>query len=504
MNQDRTLSRRGLLSGAAAGAAAVSLRPWAGTAAAAARRRSLGPIGPAEMWRWHEMVSEGGPRLTGSPAHDTYIEFLAGQLEHRGFFLHRDPLTFNRWAPQTWSLVINATLVPLAFYWPYSGITPADGVTASLAYVGAAPVTDWSAAKGKIAVVDVPCPPLPASTLFTATGRNSPDAASPAAEISLPSISDVLVAPNLSDAAAAGALGVIALRSGVSDGLAADQYSPFTTPYYDCPAVWTLPSSTATVRDLAIAGATATLTMAATLTMKAPTQTLWAILPGSDPTEAITINTHTDGPNVPEESGGLGLLAIADHFRRIPRSRRRRTLIFAFVTGHFQLPQFQAPGGSMASSLWMAAHPELFDGSRYRTVAALTVEHMGCMEWNDNLTHTAYGPTGAHDPAYTYATTSTMRTAYLQGAAGTANDRTFSCLPTALYFGEGAPFYAAKIPTVSLIPGPSYLTAAPRDGSLSKLNPAVITGQIQSFINVVDNLNRVNASAMGTPTGLTE
>src|SRR5581483_503360 len=145
--------------------------------------------------------------------------------------------------------------------------------------------------------------------------------------------------------------------------------------------------------------ATATLTMDATMTLKAPTDTLYAILPGTDPREAIVINTHTDGPNVPEECGGLGLLAIADHFHRVPRSARRRTLIFAFVTGHFQLPQFQAKGG-MAASVWMAAHPELLDGTRYKTVAALTVEHMGCQEWADNAAHSAYGPTGRNEPGY--------------------------------------------------------------------------------------------------------
>jgi hypothetical protein len=400
-------------------------------------------------------------------------------------------------------LVINGNSVPLAFYWPYSGITPADGVTAPMTFVGIGAVSDWSAATGKIAVIDVVCPPLPATLLFTETGRNPSNALSPSAVIWEPPVSDAITAPDLSAAAKAGVVGVIALRTGVSDGLAADQYSPFTSPYYDCPAVWTLPSAADRVRDLALQGATATLTLNATMTIKAPTQTLWAILPGIDPTEAITINTHTDGPNVPEECGGLGLLAIADHFRRIPQSQRRRTLIFAFVTGHFQLPQFQAPGGSMASSVWMAAHPELWNGERYKAVAALTMEHMGCMEWDDNSTHTVYAPTGQHDPGYCYTTTNAMREVYLHSAAGTANTRTFSCLPTGLYLGEGAPFFDAKIPTISLIPGPTYLTAAPTDGSINKLNLDLIMGQIQTFSGAVNKINGLNASAIGTPQGLT-
>jgi hypothetical protein len=95
-----------------------------------------------------------------------------------------------------------------------------------------------------------------------------------------------------------------------------------------------------------------------------------------------------------------------------------------------------------------------------------------------------------------------MRKIWLQSAAGTANTRTFACLPTGIYFGEGSPFYKAKIPTMSLIPAPTYLTAAPSDGSLSKLSLDLIVGQINTFINAVDAINQLDASAIGTPFGL--
>jgi hypothetical protein len=44
--------------------------------------------------------------------------------------------------------------------------------------------------------------------------------------------------------------------------------------------------------------------------------------------EVIIVNTHTDGPNATEENGGLGILALAKYFSRLPKIERRRTLVF--------------------------------------------------------------------------------------------------------------------------------------------------------------------------------
>src|SRR5581483_10476294 len=98
------VSRRTFISGAAAGAALATLAPLAASAEAAGRkqhrhaRAKPAPIvTPPLIWRWHEMVADGGPRLTGSAAQGSYIEFLARQLERRRFTVMRDHLTFNRW-----------------------------------------------------------------------------------------------------------------------------------------------------------------------------------------------------------------------------------------------------------------------------------------------------------------------------------------------------------------------------------------------------------------------
>lgn len=494
------LTRKAFLAQGAAAAGALALGPLAATSSAATRRRKPVPVTRQLLWDWHEMVADGGPRLTGNQAHSAYVEFLADQLERRRFTVQRDHLSFTKWEARNWSLVVEGDAIPLAYYYPYSGVTPKDGVTAPLVYCGSAAAPLYPLARGKIAVVEAPVVPLPYSVAFLEQGRYPADAPSPALLTSTPSVVDLIAHPDLVSAKAAGVLGVVVVRTGVSDGLAADQYSPFTTPYQDCPAVWALPSTGERLRTLALRGATATLTMDATLTKSAPSDTIYATLPGTDPREAVVVNTHTDGPNVPEENGGLGLLALADHFARIPRSRRRRSLIFVFATGHFQLPQF-ARGGvvlDQAASRWMQMHPELLDGRKRKTVAALTVEHLGCREWLDDPNHTAYGPTGLNEPGYCYTTTDAMKRIWLQSAAGTANTRTIAAKPS-LYFGEGAPFYKAGIATMSLIPGQTYLCAAPKDGAISRLSQDLIAGQLQTFTRAIGALDQLSAAAIGTP-----
>ena len=77
------------------------------------------------------------------------------------------------------------------------------------------------------------------------------------------------------------------------------------------------------------------------------------------------------------------MIALAQYFAR---RRHRRPIYFAFVTGHFQLPQFTSPivpprpeVGSDATSVWMNDHQEIY----HNAVAGLTVEHLGCRQWVD-------------------------------------------------------------------------------------------------------------------------
>lgn len=460
-----------------------------------------------EIWEWNQWLAQVGPRPTGSDGHRTFIDWLADQWERTGLRVNRDRLTFDRWSPRRWELKVDGgEPADLAFYFPYSGQTPPAGIDAPMVYLGPSPVSNaaWGLARGKIAVVDVPTPALPIAVAFQPTGQYPADSPPPPTFDTQPAISDVAAAPVLSLAAQAGVRGVVCLRQGLSDALAADQYSPFTTGYQNCPAVWVKPSQAPAIRRAAIRGAGATLTLDAPLDRGAATETIWSILPGSDPREAVVINTHTDGPNAAEENGGLGLLALARELSKVPRSQRRRSVIFVATTGHFQIPQLAAPGPlNQSASRWIAMHPELLDGKQLRTVAALTIEHLGCTEWRDNDTHTEYQATGQPGVGYCYTSNPAMRQNYLDAARGTANTRTATILQTPVVsFGEGHDFYKKGIATASLIPTPSYLVAAPPDGALSKLDPNLIHGQIRTFANLFRRLETLTAAQIGPSLGL--
>jgi hypothetical protein len=350
-------------------------------------------------------------------------------------------------------------------------------------------------------VVDATVLPIPYAAAFRKQGSYPSDAA-PADPVTYnPSVQDILTPPDLASAAEAGVLGVVCIRTGVSDGLAADQYSPFITPYQGCPGLWLNATNGAWVRQQALGGATATLTLEARITKQAATETIYAVLPGHQPNESVIVNTHTDGPNVAEENGGLGMLSLVKMFRR---AELRRTHVFVFATGHFQLPQFARDGDPLnqAASRWMDAHPGFHDGSgtHLKAVAALTVEHLGCREWTDNDSHTAYEPTGRNEVGWCYTTTPAMRRIWLDSAQGTANTRTFAAAPNPpFYFGEGGPFYKAGIATMSLIPGQTYLCAAPEDGVLSKLDEGLIMGQVATFGRAIWTLEQTSTEDVGTP-----
>ena len=317
---------------------------------------------------------------------------------------------------------------------------------------------------------------------------------------------------------------VVVAYSGMSDGMVAHQYNPFITPYPStsglptpgdpgCPAVWVGADTGSQLTHAAASGAaTARVTLTAGITSGAATDTVWGWLPGSDPTaRPLIVNTHTDGPNATEENGALGLLALARHLATRPH---RRPIYFAFVTGHFQLPQFTAPiptpraeVGSDATSVWMADHPAIYQAA----LAGMTVEHLGCRQWADS--NGRYTARGRYDWGVTYTTqralstsvTNTEQKAWLDALravnlSGRPVGPNVAVQPTPLYLGEGAPLYAGGLGTVSLVPLPTYLLQAgsrqqPKLLDLEKLDKNLAYAQVLAFARTLAALDAAPDSA---------
>ncbi len=328
----------------------------------------------------------------------------------------------------------------------------------------------------------------------------------------------------LLDAKNAGVKAVIVAYTGLPDDEVANQYNPFITPYPatsgvptkgdpGCPAVWVGDATGARLSRAAASGAaTATVTLTAAVTSGAATETIWGWLPGRDPTaRPLIVNTHTDGPNATEENGALGMLALAQHFACRPH---RRPIYFAFVTGHFQLPQFTTPiptprpeVGSDATSVWMADHPSIYRSA----VAGLTVEHLGCTRWTDR--NGRYVATGDYEWGTTYtcrrtgstSPTNTEQKAWLDAVRAVAQSGrpvgpVAAVQPTPIYLGEGAPLYAGGLGTVSLVPLPTYLLQAgsrqqPKLLDLEKLDRRLAYAQVLAFARTLATLDAAPDSA---------
>jgi hypothetical protein len=442
---------------------------------------------------WLETLGGFGPRLTGSPQHQAFLRFLEAELTALGLDVRRDRIPLLRWqagrvelsaaGPSGWEAL------PVSSPLPYSGRTGADGVEGEVVYYRRAPLS-FRRAAGKIAVVDVHVHVVPrilVSRFLRPRAGKSGGAENFPQRFTGPILA-VARLPCLDRAARAGVRGVVCVWRNCSDDNAAYQYLPFTEPLGDCPALWVGARIGDRLRELKGA---VRLRLEASIDRQAQTETLFAVLPGEDAKETIIVNTHTDGPNACEENGAIGLLALARHFSGL---KRRRTFVFAFVTGHFQLPQMPSPG--QATRSWLHAHPELWDGKpgHARAVAGLTLEHMGAMEWKDDQAG-RFRPTHAQEVEFIYAANETLADIYRESARGRTMARQVLLRPmTDIYFGEGQPLFQEGVPTLSLIPIPDYLFAASPGGGIEKLNAGLMAQQIATFAAALGRIDETPAA----------
>ena len=131
----------------------------------------------------------------------------------------------------------------------------------------------------------------------------------------------------------------------------------------------------AVVKEAAKAGKSATLRLDAS-TGKATPYFLSGFLPGRDygkpEDEFVLLVTHTDGPNLSQENGALGILAIVGYFAQTPQAERRRTILVMLD------PQHYMPGRHRVD--WYETHPD----TAARIVASIGVEQLGQREYAED------------------------------------------------------------------------------------------------------------------------
>lgn len=335
-----------------------------------------------ELQRWHEIKAAGGPTFAGSPAWRAHLKFVERELRSRGVVdLAREPVPYRRWYtaddPRAgqWSLFVDGKPVPVASYWAYSGSTSEAGITAPLVwYDRERPPADIA---GRIVVFDVPPLPDPLPAMFRPPGHiyatdDEPASALPTEQwyqANYPTrfgrFGDILKKGN-----ATGGVVIFDMSPGRTRGL----YTfPLLSPEpVGVPGLYLDRRAGAGVRDAARAGRTATLTLRAQSESAEP-YFLHGFLPGRDygraADEFVLLVTHTDGPNLTQENGALAILAMIDHFARIPQASRQRTLLILLD------PQHYMPGRHLVD--WYDRHADL----ARRIVASVGVEQIGQREY---------------------------------------------------------------------------------------------------------------------------
>jgi hypothetical protein len=441
------------------------------------------------LWQLVTQMNELGPRFTGSRAHTRYVELLASGLESLGLDVQRDTKKFFRWYARKYGITSNGNdndeTIPVASYYPYSGETSQDGISARLFYAGTASNPDYSGAKGKIVIIDCPISPLSMERLFHVATAYPELAANPFPKTVLTAVSQFSAAPNLADALAAGAVGAILVWTNVSEEAAKDQYIPFGRPHQGLPALWVSNAAGDRLKGLARTSSEVTLTLVANTENDATTDTLWATLPGQTEDELIIVNSHTDGLNAVEENGSIAVLAIATALSQLPLSSRRRSVVFALTTG-------SVASGPGSIGAFVQDHPDLVK----RAVAAVTIQHCGCLEWTDDE-NGDYRATGSPELGLTMISTSSGVRLFEDAMRGTKNERMFAIdAAGSAYFGDGAPLFAARVPTISYIPLPSYLCSTPSNGNLDKLSPSRMLEEVGAFARIIRLIDGMSADAL--------
>jgi len=439
-----------------------------------------------EVWDWQVWMAKLGPKYTGNKAHATFVEFLASHLQESGLEVAREHYSFPRWEARRWELTVDPASgasfrAPVTSYFPYSGETPAAGVTGELVYAGNNPTFELGGLKGKIALVDFAVNTRHFGEMYQPWGIYPTDARFPA------DVHPARGAVNdLTQFQKAGAVGVILACTDVSDANAMDQYTPFSRPPQGVPGLYVGRETGARLKELARSGAKATVVLEAETFPDTPTDTLIATLPGVTSNEVILVNTHTDGPNATEENGALGILALAKYFSRIPKAERKRTLVFPLTTGHFAGPWVPSIRGVIQK------FPDLIG----KAVAALTMEHLGCREWMDDASF-RYKPTGENEWAVAITEMPAPGKILVEALAGSGDRKTAVVNPVhGGWLGEGGSLARAGVPTIGYIPQPNYLLAGPANGCIEKLSPERLHSEIEVFAKVIHKMDAMSAAEL--------
>jgi hypothetical protein len=483
----RAVSRREFVKrGAALSAVAMGGRLLGPMSAAPARAQAAAAAGnlpsAGQIREDFQRMVDFGPRLTGTPAHEKFIDWVQGELERAGCLIYpRDQKPFTYWNARRWGLdlVGGATPSPvkISSYFPRSGETPEAGITGKL--VSAAQQDQIA---GNIVLIDPKLPPqltesflLSEANYFHWTGHQ-PDPSRDYKRVWVATVGASNVLQQYQDMGAIGAVFIL----DASEAAAAGAYVPFNAGFYKCPALWVDRATGAALTQAALTTPEVRLTLTAEK-RKTTSPSIVGVLPGASD-EVMVVNTHTDGQNAFEENAAVTLVHLARHFSALPAGKRlKRSLVFSAVTGHMtgELPQTQG---------FVNDHPDLIAAA----AAGMTIEHYGSAEWVDDAT--GFHATGDPEGCGLWTSESGVLQPVIDSLTTDDIPHTFVLRPKPLYLGIGGALYDAGVPGSSFIAGPNHLVNIVPNGHMDKLDAALAARQTRWTANLLTTFDGMTAA----------
>ncbi|MGW4214295.1 hypothetical protein ACWEIJ_40360 [Lentzea sp. NPDC004789] len=408
--------------------------------APAAPASCTGDLAPAStLHSLNATVAGFGLRSTGSAAHNRLISWLErGVSRLPGMTVRSERFTIQRWQPGP-GLLLSGGAVPVAAPIPYSAPGLRSG---ELVHLPAGTPITAANSFGKVVLRD-----------FPAVDRGY--------------LAESQLHQDMIDAGIAGAAGVVVVFP-FPHSQVRGYWDPHTGTHYRVPGVFVGADARLQVGKRATIGV---------LAGRAPavTRSLIATLPGRS-AERIVLDTNTDGVGWVQENGTVALLALAEHFARLPLRCRPRTLEFVFATGHLHRP---AEGSEFRAR---ALDAEYDSGS---VAFAFVLEHLGTREFLPSAgppvgtagssgwsppSPVSLKPTGAAELSGWFAGSPVLAQAAATALTARAVDRTFVLpgsdppvpgrAPTQCSFGGlGTHFHSHLVPTMAMISGPWTLWA---------------------------------------------
>ena len=426
-------------------------------------------------------VYDFGPRRPGSTSYQDAAAKLTAWLKSSAPPVTMESTTFDYWEEKKWQLVVKPngddSTEMECYFWPYSGQTSAEGITAQLIYVGEGTEADFQAAdvKGKVALISLP----PINIGWNELKLFSYMAYDPdniAADNSHPyPIGWILhsynIYPRLEQA---GAIGAVYILEDYPNMGPLTYYAPYDGQIRSVPSLYIREEDGEMLKKrLQEEPLEVNLVLDANISRGGgEAVNIYSILPGKSDSNFI-ISSHFDSPwsSGVEDSSGVGMvMALARYYAQFTPEGRQRTMVFMLTGSHFV--------GEPSNDDFIQRHKE---GILSDNLFTLCIEHIA-----DNWPYSDY--VEARGVFFKENPVAISLYAGLVQHYGLYSTLLF---PTVTPLGiptDAGPLNREGFPVVSYISGPIYLFDAA--DTLDRVPRDQLVPLAKLYIDYIENLNR--------------